>query len=277
MAADPPKSAPTARAWTTSVSDIENANVFVRGYSLPELIGRLPFSAATYLLVRGRIPTPSQARVVDAVLCSILDYALEKSGTVAARYSVSSNPQVVIGMATSILAIGDYTIAPEKSGIFIAETYARYRESGEDRDLFAAKIVAEMRAAGRRIPGFTHPMFRFVDPRAAALKSVAVKEGAWGEICEWYEAVHRAFMITTRPENVINLVGMIAMVLSELGFTPPEMTGLAVISTLPGVVAHIAEELASNKIIRGLPDDAVAYARSRRDLDADLAAAGWTA
>jgi citryl-CoA lyase len=83
-----------AAYWTTAVSDVEDADVYVRGYSLGELIGRLPFPAATYLMIRGRIPTRGEARMVDAMLCSILDYALHKPGTVAARYAVSGNPNM---------------------------------------------------------------------------------------------------------------------------------------------------------------------------------------
>ena len=63
----------SGRAWKTGVSRVSKTDVSIRGYSLLELMGTLPFSAATYLLVRGEVPTPSQARIVDTVLCSILD------------------------------------------------------------------------------------------------------------------------------------------------------------------------------------------------------------
>ena len=52
---------------------------------------------------------------------------------------------------------------------------------------------------------------------------------------------------------------MMALVMLELGFTPDEMTGLAVLSTLPGVIAHVSEELASGRRIRTVPDDQVDY------------------
>lgn len=107
-----------AAYWTTEVSDVEQANVYVRGYSLGDMIGRLPFSAATYLVIRGRIPTRGEARMVDAMLCSILDYALYKPGTVAARYTVSGNPNMQAGMAVAVMSVGEYTLAPDDSGRF---------------------------------------------------------------------------------------------------------------------------------------------------------------
>ena len=79
-----------------------------------------------------------------------------------------------------------------------------------------------------------------------------------------------------KPDIPINDVGMMALVMLELGFTPDEMTGLAVLSTLPGVIAHVSEELASGRRIRTVPDDQVDYtAIDARDFTTDRSAAGW--
>jgi citryl-CoA lyase len=262
--------------WTTTVSDVEEADVFIRGYSLGDLIGRIPYSAATYLVIRGKIPTPGEARVIDAMLCSIIDYSLYKAGTAAARYCVSGNPQMVPGMATAVLSVGEYTLAPEDTGRFVIDSYTKMKASGQDYDAFAAKFIGEVRASGQRVPGFGHPKFRFTDPRAQKLKQIAQKEGVWGEIGDWYEAVHRAFIAATgKPEIPINEVGIMAAIMAQMGFTPAEMTGIALISSLPGVVAHISEELQTKTRIRIIPDEIAEYPRLRRDLKADLAAAGW--
>ena len=263
--------------WTTNVADVVDADVYIRGYSLAELMGRLPFAGATYLLVRGEIPTPGQARMVDAMLCSILDYSLYKPGTAAARYTVSGNPQMTAGMAVAVLSVGEYTLAPEDSGRFISGSYRRYKDSGASMDEFAATFVAEFTADGGRVPGIGHPKFKYEDPRAQNLKRVAQEEGVWGEIGDWYEAVHRAFIARKqKPHIPINEVGMMAAILAQMGFTPAEMTGIALISSLPGVIAHISEEIESKTRIRIIPDEVAYYPRERRDLDADLEAAGWS-
>ena len=80
----------TPSHWVSSVSDITPEDIFIRGYPMQSLVGRLPFSAIAFLLIRGRIPTPGQAKMMDVILSSILDYALQKSGTVAARAIVSA-------------------------------------------------------------------------------------------------------------------------------------------------------------------------------------------
>jgi citryl-CoA lyase len=262
--------------WNTAVSDVDTKDVFIRGYSLHDLIGRLPFSAATFLLIRGRLPTGGETRLMDALLCSVLDYALRKPGTVAARYCVSANPSMGAGLATAILAVGEYTLAPDEAGRFILESFAQASREGAPDDTAAVAEIDRLRAAGRRVPGFGHPAFRFVDPRAQKLKDIAKTEGVWGSLCDWYEALHRAFTTKTKkPEIVINEVGMMAAILAQMGFTPQEMTGIAILSSLPGVVAHVSEELQSQVRIRTVPDEAVQYDRQRRDLNADLKARGW--
>ena len=271
------KDAKAKRYWSTSVSDVEAADVHIRGYGLGELIGRLSFSAAAFLLIRGRLPSPGEARMMDAILCSVLDYGLKKPGTVAARFCVSANPSMVAGLATAVLSVGEYTLAPDDAGRFIAETFATAGHAGAPDEAAAAAEIDRLRAAGRRVPGFGHPNFRFTDPRAQKLKQIAEAEGVWGPLCDWYEALHRAFIAKAgKPEIVINEVGMMAAILAQMGFTPAEMTGIALLSSMPGVIAHLSEEMQSKVRIRAIPDEAVDYERSRRDLAADLKAAGWT-
>jgi citryl-CoA lyase len=262
--------------WISDVSDIGPEDIFIRGYPMQSLVGTLPFSAISFLLIRGRIPTPGESRMMDVILSSILDYALQKSGTLAARAVVSVNPQMTAGLATAMLAAGQYAVSPEAAGSFIIETYAAWKASGTDMQTHAALVVSELRAAKRRVPGFGHPVFRGVDPRSERLKAIAVEQGIWGDMNEWYEAVHAAFCkATNKPDLVLNDVGMLAAIMAQMGFTPAEMTGLALLSTFPGVIAQVSEELQSGVINRIVPDSHADYSRERRDLVADMAEAGW--
>lgn len=258
-----------SRYWQTSISDVENNTVYIRGYDLGDLIGKLSFPEATFLLIRGRLPTTGETKMIDGVLCSVLDYALKKPGTAAARFCVSSNPSMVAGMATAVLSAGEYSLAPDQTGHFLNNTISAAR-SAESFDEAATVLIENMRAKKERVPGLGHPAFRFTDPRAQQLKTLAVECGVWGDMCDWYEALHKAFTTqANKPEIVINEVGMMGAILAQMGFTPAEMTGLAVISTLPGVVAHISEEMQSKVRIRVIPDDSVDYARERHSFSED--------
>ena len=262
--------------WSSSVSKVLPEKVLIRGYDLESLIG-LPFGAATFLMIRGRIPTPAEARVVDALLTAVLDYALNKPGTAAARYVVSSNPNMQAGLATATLAAGSLSLATEDAARFIQNTYKEYVAAGEgDMDKFATSFVEQASRNKVRIPGFGHPVFRFEDPRSKRLRSIAVEQGLWGPAAQLYEAVHRAFTKDPKREHFpINDIGMCAALSIAMEFTPEESTALAVIGTLPGVAAHISEELVSRRPIRVIPESDVAYLVEELDAEADLKAAGW--
>ena len=261
--------------WRTQVSSLTDEKVSIRGYDLESLIGNLSFTSAIYLLIRGRLPTPPQVRVLDAVLSAVLDYGLEKPGTVAARFAVSANPSMAVGLAAACMSVGSNTLATDDTARFAIVTHDRYLRSGLALDAFATEEVARLRSAGQRIPGLGHPVFKREDPRGAALKRVAVEEGCWPDAAATYEAVHRAFASLPGKQDIpINDVGVMAMVLVGLGFTPDEGTGLAILSTLPGVIAHVSEELTSGRRIRVIPRDTVAYQKPcTRDFTTDQQAA----
>ncbi|MEU1595159.1 citryl-CoA lyase [Streptomyces sp. NPDC005708] len=253
------------RYWRSGVSEIADGSVFIRGYRLDDLIGA-SFTSTTYLLIRGELPTPEQTRVLDAVLTAVLDYALEKPGTTAARFVVSSNPNMQAGLATAVLAAGDYSLSPEATARFALKLHDEFIASGSaDKAAFAQAAVERMRQRKERIPGLGHPVFKKVDPRAQALRKIAVDAGMWTETADLYEAVHVAFAaLPGKAEIPINDVGMIALLCVNLGFTPEESTALAVLGTLPGVVAHISEELSSGRPIRVVPNKDVEYDVPRR-------------
>ncbi|MEN9063477.1 citryl-CoA lyase [Ponticoccus litoralis] len=262
--------------WVTSVSGVTSDDIIIRGYPMQELVGTVPFTAIAYLLVRGDLPTPGQARMMDVLCCSILDYGLQKSGTLAARSIVSVNPRMSAGLSAAMLGAGEFAVSPEPTGRFIEESYAAFKASGESIETFAAQYVDALRAAKKRVPGFGHPVFRGVDPRAEKLKTIAIEAGIWGEKNEWYEAVHRAFQkAANKPDFVMNDVGMLAGIMAQMGFTPAEMEGLALMSTMPGLIAHVSEEIQSGAINRLVAAENTECQVEKRDLKTDLAAAGW--
>lgn len=263
--------------WTSAVSQVTAEKVYVRGYDLEDLIGEIPFTAAVFLLIRGRIPSPEEVRALDAVLSGVLDFALEKPGTVAARFAVSANPSMAIGLSAACMSVGKHTLATEDTGRFIIAAHAEYLESGLSREEFAKGKVDRMRQTKERIPGLGHPVFKKVDPRGAKLREIAVEAGLWSEAAVTYEALHQAFTgLPGKSEIPINDVGVMAAVLLGLGFTPEEGTGIAVLSTLPGVIAHVSEELTNGKPIRVIPPEAVDYTgRTDANFAEDMAAAGW--
>ncbi|MCP3426942.1 citryl-CoA lyase [Rothia sp. AR01] len=262
--------------WRTGVSEVEPENVSIRGYDLEDLIG-LPFGAMAFLLIRSRLPTPAETKVFDALLTGVLDYGLQKPGTAAARYVVSSNPNMQAGLATAALAAGDFSLAPENAARFIQERHREFIEAGSgDLEAFARSVVEDADRTRLRIPGFGHPVFKGVDPRGAKLKKIAQEAGLWGEPARLYEAIHAEFIKNPKRSHFpINDVGILAAISIAIGLSPEESTAMAIIGTLPGVTAHISEELNARKPVRVIPPKDTYTSISRRDVVADLKDAGW--
>ena len=54
--------------WTTALTSVEADRILVRGYAVDELMGRVTFGDAVYLLLTGELPSPSISRLVGAML-----------------------------------------------------------------------------------------------------------------------------------------------------------------------------------------------------------------
>src|SRR6266700_694541 len=73
----------------TASTDEAHNTVAVRGYDIGDLMGRVSFGAAVYLIVTGELPSQAVARLMDAILVSSIDHGATPPSALAAR-SVAS-------------------------------------------------------------------------------------------------------------------------------------------------------------------------------------------
>src|SRR5438105_13614044 len=71
--------------WQSSLTEISPNKILIRGYPLDEMMGRLGFAEAVYLLLMGELPTPAIGRMVNAVLVSSVDHGVTPPSTLGAR------------------------------------------------------------------------------------------------------------------------------------------------------------------------------------------------
>src|ERR1044072_3350672 len=74
----------------SALTDIAPNKISVRGYPLDEMMGRLGFAEAVYLLLMGELPTPAIGRMLNAVLVSSIDHGVTPASPLAARDVASS-------------------------------------------------------------------------------------------------------------------------------------------------------------------------------------------
>lgn len=242
--------------WRTAVSYAGQHKILIRGYPLNELIENLSYTDILWLILKGELPTPSQSRVFGSVVCGIIDHYLDSATVTAARFVASANPQSPIpAIAAGILAMGSNTVSPQDTAELIGRGIEKVKSKGLTKEQAAGELVREYRMEGRRIPGLGHRLHPKGDPRAIAIKNVAVANGVWGQKCELYEAVQTELARSAGVSLPINVDGMMACVLSELDFHPLEMAGIAAISYMPGILAQVVEEILYGVPIRSIPEE----------------------
>lgn len=241
--------------WTTRVGWASEGKILVRGYRAEELIRRLMFSEAVYLVIRGELPTPTQARALDAVLRSGLDQAFINSAVPPARFAASAAPEApAAALAAGVIAFGSVTGSPRQCAEMLLAAHARIEREGLEPAEVARLAVERYRRAGQRIPGLGHPMHKRIEPRARALREVARGLGVWGDRARLLDAIEREAARRLARPLPINLAGAVGAVLLEIGFDPLEMVGIAILGYMPALIAHTVEEIREGSPLRIIPE-----------------------
>ncbi len=233
--------------WQTAITEIKPNSVRVRGYDIAEMMGRLSFGGAVYLLLRGEAPTQAVARLMDAILVSSIDHGATPPSVLAARTVASTGAALSAGVAAGVASINRHHGGAIED--CARELMAVVKGAGSgDLGGAAAKRLDEMSAAGKRMPGFGHRIHT-ADPRTARLFELANEADAAGKHVQAARAVEQVFASRGKPLP-INVDGAIAAVLADMGFEPAIMNGLFMIARTPGLVAHVAEEQSRMKPMR---------------------------
>ena len=228
------------RKLRSDIAWSDATRIVVRGHSLMDLIGNVSLGDFAFLELAGRLPTPEESSVFDAIVVVLVEHGLTPSA-IAARLTYLGSPEALqAAVAAGLLGIGDRFGGPaEEVARMLQEAIAG---GGDDHQAMAAGIVREKRDAKRPVPGLGHPIHRPVDPRTARLFDIAAANGFSGRHVRLMQAIgDEATRAFGRPLPV-NATGAIGAIASELGFEWRVCRGLAVIARSIGLVAHLLEE-----------------------------------
>ncbi len=183
--------------WRTAITCIEPNKILIRGYPVDELMGRLGFGEAIYLLLMGELPTPAIGRLMSALLISSLDHGVTPPSTLAARNVATTSAPVRASVAAGVLAFGPYHGGDISSCMMFLDSGLSLVREGLSIDDAARRIVERCVAAGRTPPGFGH-RFHARDPRAARLFQMALELELEGEHITMMRAVERVLLGAAR-------------------------------------------------------------------------------
>ena len=228
--------------WRTGLTCIEPNKILVRGYPLDELMGRLTFGEAIYLLLMGEVPSPALGRLMEAILVSFIDHGATPPSTLAARHTATSGAALRACVASGILGFGKYHGGDIESCMQFLDAGLELVRQGASYADAAGQIVRRCVDNGENPPGFGH-RFHTRDPRAARLFQMALELEAEAEHIQMIRAVENVLHEKPGKEALpVNIDGAIAAVCGDIGIPPAIANALFIISRVPGIAAHADEE-----------------------------------
>jgi citrate synthase len=202
--------------------------------------------AASYLhQVTGVVPTPVAARAVEQYMILTIDHGFNAS-TFTARVVASTGADAADAVCAALGALA----GPLHGGAPSRALDALDEIGHVDR---ASDWVRGEVAAGRRIMGFGHAVYRAPDPRSGLLREVAERLG--GDLVELAVAIEAEILVTLAelkpgrplPSNVEFYAGV---VMETAGLPRSMFTPTFAVSRTVGWCAHIVEQAAAAKLIR---------------------------
>src|SRR5262249_59742926 len=159
--------------WRTSLTEIGPNKILIRGYAVDEMMGRLGFAEAVYLLLMGELPTPAIGRMLNAVLVSSLDHGVTPPSTLAARNVATSGAPLKDCVAAGILGFGPHHGGDIESCMRFLDGGLSHIRAGRTLQQAAEAIIGESVSQNEVPPGFGHRLHT-KDPRAARLFQMAL-------------------------------------------------------------------------------------------------------
>lgn len=217
--------------------------VVVRGYDLSgELIGRVDLGQMAFLELVGRLPDPSEAVMINAMLVCLVEHGLTPSALATRLTDLGSPGSLQSAVAAGILGLGDRFVGSIEGAARLLQTARPSASSVKSTEELADAIVDEHLGDGRAIPGLGHPLHRPADPRSVRLFELADEHGLAGPHVALIQAIGRSASERTGRELPVNATGAIAAIAVEIGLPWEACRGIGVMARAIGLVGHVLEE-----------------------------------
>ncbi len=240
--------------WKTGITKIEPNHIVVKGYAVEDLMGRVPFSHTIFLLLKGKLPSEAEGKMIDAILTSSVDHGTTPPTALASRIIASAGVPLPTAVAGGLLAVGDVHGGAIEQCAQILQEWAKKGKSQE----IAPKLLFELKAQGKRMPGIGHRIHT-KDPRTKRLFELAEEFKIKGCHIDLLLAIEKEINKNKQKLLPINVDGAIGAVISDLGFDFRVGKAFFLLSRAAGLVAQVYEEMTRERPMRRICETKVEY------------------
>jgi citrate synthase len=216
--------------------------------------------AANFLwMLDGANPDDERVRALETYLNTVVDHGMNAS-TFTARVITSTRSDLVSAVTGAIGALKGpaHGGAPGPALEMVFEIRARAAASGRPLALEAEGWLRGAIAAGERIMGFGHRVYRVRDPRADVLADVAERLAARSPDPALHrdaieiEAIVLRVLELAKPGRRLatNVEFYTALALHEIGLPTALFTPAFAVGRVAGWTAHALEQARENRLIR---------------------------
>jgi citrate synthase len=250
--------------WSTAIIDIKPNHINVRGYAIQDLIGQVSYPAMVWLMLRGELPTPEQARLLEATLVAGVDHGPHAPSIAISRMAVTCGLPLNGAMASAINALDDIHGGAGQQCMELMQAIGAQAPVDRDpSDEEVAAVIKDWQAQhGKVIPGFGHRWHK-VDPRAVRLLALVREAEAQGIISGRFgriaSAIERVLTTSKGQPIPLNIDGVTAAIYLALGFESELGRGLFILSRSVGILAHAWEQRQQGGRIKGPMAPSIPY------------------
>ena len=240
--------------WQTAIIDIEPGVIRPRGRPIQDLIGTISFPQMIWLMLRGDLPSPEQADLLQAALVAAVDHGPHAPSIAIARMAVTCGLPLNGAMASGINALDDVHGGAGEQCLGLYQNAVNFLHSMPLEDVVNTALNEYISEHGKIIPGFGH-RFHPVDPRAVRLLELVDEARSENVVRGDFAAVGRqiekSLQSRTGKQLPMNIDGVTAVIYGELGFPAALARGLFILSRSVGLLAHAWEQMGEGHRIKG--------------------------
>ena len=205
--------------------------------------------AANFLyMLDGEEPNPDAVAAFDSYLVLLADHGFNAS-TFSARVTTSTGSDFYSAITS---AIG--TLKGPAHGGATQRAMEQFFSAADRGDISA--WFEESLAAGKRIMGIGHRIYKVEDPRAKILKPLAENlanssgQGQWYQVADTIQRLARQNDYFIDRNLYANVDYYSAVVLYTIGLPVDQFTCIFAVSRIAGWSSQVLEQLADNRLIR---------------------------